>query len=158
MNILKTLDITPKTYNEYIKKNMPKSRTVNECIRAFFVGGGICVIGQAVSVFAKNVLMLSKDDASSFTAIVMVFLGAFFTGLGIYDVLGKFAGAGSIVPITGFANSIVSPAMEFRREGFVTGVGAKLFSIAGPVLVYGISASCAVGIIYFILISLGCAI
>ncbi|MBQ4062461.1 MAG: SpoVA/SpoVAEb family sporulation membrane protein [Christensenellaceae bacterium] len=95
---------------------MPKSRTFSECIRAFLIGGGICIIGQGISNFGKHVLMLGIKDNSSFTAIVMVFLGAFFTGLGLYDVLGKFAGAGSIVPITGFANSIVSPAMEFRRD------------------------------------------
>lgn len=155
MNIIKELNITNKNYNDYIKKNMPKSRTFSECIRAFLIGGGICIIGQGISNFGKHVLMLGIKDNSSFTAIVMVFLGAFFTGLGLYDVLGKFAGAGSIVPITGFANSIVSPAMEFRREGFVLGVGAKLFSIAGPVLVYGITASVAAGIIYYILMCLG---
>jgi stage V sporulation protein AC len=93
---------------------------------------------------------LSQDQVSAGTAIILVFLGAFFTGLGIYDKLGKFAGAGSIVPITGFSNSIVSPAMEFKREGFIFGVGAKMFVIAGPVLVYGISASVMVGIIYYL--------
>ena len=102
--------------------------------------------------------MLDKKGSSAFVAICLIFLGAFLTGLGVYDVIGNFAGAGSIVPITGFANSIVSPAMEFRREGLVLGVGAKLFSIAGPVLVYGIGASVLVGIVYWILNLIGIAV
>ena len=158
MNIMKKLNITHKNYDDYVKKNMPKSHTFSECVRAFFVGGAICVVGQCVLTIGKELLKLDTKGSAAFTALIMVFLGAFFTGLGLYDVLGKFAGAGSIVPITGFANSIVSPAMEFRREGFVMGVGAKLFSIAGPVLVYGISASVAVGIIYYILLCLGGAV
>ena len=157
MNIQKRLNITPKNYNEYVKKNMPKSRTFSECVRAFLVGGGICALGQIILSVMTDGFGLELKTASAFTSMIMVFFGALFTGLGLYDVLGKFAGAGSIVPITGFANSIVSPAMEFRREGFVLGVGAKLFSIAGPVLVYGISASAAVGLIYYILICAGLA-
>ena len=116
----------------------------------FSLGASYCVIGQLVLNFGKDILQLDKEGASAFVAIVMIFLGAFFTGLGIYDVLGRFAGAGSIVPITGFANSIVSPAMDYKREGFILGVGAKLFSIAGPVLVYGISSAVIVGVIYWI--------
>jgi stage V sporulation protein AC len=148
MDIKKTID--KEQYKEEVKQTMPKSRLLRECIFAFVVGGLICVLGQGVLNFGKYVLMLDKEGASGFTAIIMIFLGAFFTGLGIYDVLGRFAGAGSIVPITGFANSIVSPALDYKREGFILGVGAKLFSIAGPVLVYGISASVIAGIIYWI--------
>jgi len=148
MDIKKTLDT--KEYNEYIKQKMPKSHTVKECFAAFWVGGLICMIGQGVSDFGKHVFGLGEEGVSAFTAIVMIFLGAILTGLGVYDIIGKYAGAGSIVPITGFANSIVAPAMEFRREGLVLGVGAKLFLIAGPVLVYGIGASVVAGIIYYI--------
>jgi stage V sporulation protein AC len=136
-------------YEKFIKNKMPKPKLLPNCLKAFVVGGLICVVGQFISNTLKG-LKLEQDQVSAGTAIILVFLGAFFTGLGIYDKLGKYAGAGSIVPITGFSNSIVSPAMEFKREGFVFGVGAKMFIVAGPVLVYGISASVLVGIIYFI--------
>lgn len=142
--------ITKKEYTEEVKQTMPKSKLFKECVFAFFIGGLICVVGQLVANFGKYILLLDKEGVSSFTAIVMIFLGAFFTGLGVYDVLGRFAGAGSIVPITGFANSIVSPALDYKREGFILGVGAKLFSIAGPVLVYGISSAVLIGIVYWI--------
>ena len=130
---------------------MPRSKTFSQCIRAFISGGIICSIGQLVHNIGENVLMLDEKGVSAFTAIVMVFIGAILTGLGIYDKIGAWAGAGSIVPITGFANSIVSPAMEFKREGFVTGTAAKMFVIAGPVLVYGIGSSVIVGLIYALL-------
>lgn len=151
MDILKKLKMDKDKYKEYVKGYSPKSSVPIECAKAFLVGGLICVIGEGVSMLASDVLLLDKDKASAFTAIVMVFLGSLLTGLGVYDVIGKFAGAGSIVPITGFANSIVSPAMEFKREGFIVGVGAKLFTIAGGVLVYGISASILVGLVFFVL-------
>ena len=155
MDIKKKLALTDEYYDAYVKKNMPKSHTFACCARAFLVGGLICTVGQGVNTIGVQLLNLTEKDASSFTCVVMIFLGALLTGLGIYDVIGKYAGAGSIVPITGFANSIVSPAMEFKREGYILGVGAKLFSIAGPVLVYGISASVAVGVIYYGLIAMG---
>lgn len=137
-----------KEYQIYVKRKMPKSNFLRDCIMAFIVGGIICTIGQAINNFGKSYFNLATEEAATFTSIVMIFLGALLTGLGIYDDIGKYGGAGSIVPITGFANSIVSPAMEFKKEGYVFGVGAKLFSLAGPVLVYGISASVLVGIIY----------
>ena len=126
---------------------MPKSKTFLQCVRAFISGGIICCIGQLIHDFAKLVLNFSESNVAAFTAIVLVFLGAALTGIGVYDNIGSWAGAGSVVPITGFENSIVSPAMEFKREGYVLGLGAKMFSIAGPVLVYGISASVLVGLI-----------
>jgi stage V sporulation protein AC len=130
---------------------MPKSKVLLQCVKAFVAGGIICTIGQLVNDFGTYRLMLDEKDAAAFTAIVMVFLGATLTGIGVYDKLGSWAGAGSVVPITGFANSIVAPAMEFKREGYVMGVGAKLFSLAGPVLVYGISASIIIGLIVCII-------
>jgi stage V sporulation protein AC len=141
--------INKEQYKKYVKEKAPKSKTVKECILAFIVGGFICIIGQAVSDFGETVFKLGPDDLASFTATVMIFLGAILTGFGVYDVIGKVAGAGSIVPITGFANSIVSPAMDFKSEGLVMGIGAKLFSIAGAVLVYGISSAVIASIIYF---------
>jgi stage V sporulation protein AC len=141
---------TKEEYSEYVDKVSPKSKVLRNVIRAFIVGGLICVFGQ----FINNLLTmrgLDKDTAATLTSFILVFTGALFTGLNVYDELGRYAGAGSIVPITGFANSIVSPAMEFKSEGFITGVGAKMFVIAGPVLVYGISTSVIVGIIYYLL-------
>ncbi len=143
-------NISKKEYNQYVSNKVPKPNYFKNCIRAFIVGGIICTFGQLI----LNTLMsygLEKEAASIATPIILVFLGAFFTGLGVYDRLGKFAGAGSIVPITGFANSIVSPAMEYKREGYVFGVAAKMFSIAGPVLVYGFGSSVIVGLIYFLI-------
>lgn len=128
----------------------PKSKLLKNCINAFWTGGLICIIGQLIMNYFTS-LGLPKDDVSSLVSISMVFLGAFLTGIGVYDKIAGFAGAGSLVPITGFANSIVSPAMEFKREGFIFGVAAKMFTIAGPVLVYGIGSSVVVGIIYYII-------
>ena len=136
-----------KDYQRRVNARMPKSKTLSQCIRAFVSGGIICCIGQLMRNWAQQGMGLDEKGTAAFTAMVMVFLGATLTGIGVYDKIGEWSGAGSIVPITGFANSIVSPAMEFKREGYVLGLGAKLFSIAGPVLVYGISASVIVGII-----------
>ena len=146
-----TTRMTPEEYGKYVSKTAPKSNTILECLRAFLIGGLICTAGQGISNFAKDVLMMSQKHSSTFASVVLIFLGALFTGIGVYDVLGRFAGAGSIVPITGFANSIVAPALDFKREGFILGVGAKMFTIAGPVLVYGICSSVAAGIIYLII-------
>lgn len=143
-------NINQKDYYEYVKKKMPKPNYIKNCIWAFIVGGLISVIGQIIMNFYKGNNLNEKAVAAA-TSITLVFLGAFLTGLGVYDRLGKRAGAGSIVPITGFANAIVSPAMEFKREGFVLGVASKMFVIAGPVLVYGYGSSILVGIIYLLL-------
>lgn len=145
-------NMSPNEYEQFIKDKMPKPKLFSNCLKAFLIGGLICDVGQFISNSLKN-MDLNQEQVSAGTAIVLVFLGAFFTGLGIYDRLGRFAGAGSIVPITGFSNSIVSPAMEFKREGFVFGVGARMFVIAGPVLVYGISTSVIIGLIYYLFFS-----
>lgn len=136
-----------RKYRQRVNEKAPKSHVFMQCVNAFWVGGLICCIGQALNQIGSELLWLDSDDTSAFTSIVLIFLGAFLTGLGVYDKIGSFAGAGSIVPITGFANSIVAPAMEHKYEGYVLGVGAQLFSIAGPVLVYGITTSVIVGLI-----------
>lgn len=140
-----------KRYQEMVKRASPNSEMGKGLLRAFWVGGLICVIGQGITdIFAYGLKWGTQASACA-TSICLIFLSALLTGLGVYDRIGKYAGAGSIVPITGFANSVVAPAMEFRREGLVLGVGAKLFTLAGPVLVYGISGSVIAGLIAFVL-------
>ncbi len=139
-----------KNYKKYVDQISPKPTYLKNYTLAFIVGGIICMIGQAINDLYMKVGGLDKLGASSATSITLIFIGAFLTGLGVYDLIGKRAGAGSIIPITGFANSIVSPAMEYKREGYVLGVGANLFKITGPVLVYGIGSSILCGIIYYI--------
>lgn len=145
-----TLAVSPENYKILAQQYTPKPTIVKNVVRAFAVGGIICAIGQVIINFFVSV-GLTRVEASTAATATMIFLGALLTGLGIYDEIGKFGGAGSIVPVTGFSNSIVSPAMEFRREGYVLGVGAKLFTVAGPVLVYGIATSIVVGVIYFLI-------
>jgi len=145
-----TIAVTPENYKTLSQQFTPRPTILKNVIRAFVVGGVICVIGQVIiNLFVAG--GLSSIEASTAATATMIFLGALLTGLGVYDDIGKFAGAGSIVPVTGFANSIVAPAMEFKREGYILGVGAKLFTVAGPVLVYGITTSIVVGIIYYLL-------
>ena len=138
-------------YLARVNKQAPKSKTFCYLVRAFWVGGLICAVGQLVGDLGDMLFQFTNDERSSFAASVMVFLGAFLTGIGVYDKIGAYAGAGSVVPITGFANSVVAPAMEYKPEGFVMGVAAKMFTLAGPVLVYGIGSSILVGVIYCIL-------
>lgn len=145
-----TIEVTPQEYQDLSKLMTPKPTLAKNIIRAFIVGGLICAFGQLVINFL-TLVGLERSEASTAATAFLILLGALLTGLGVYDDIGKFAGAGSIVPVTGFANSIVSPALEFKREGYVMGVGAKLFTVAGPVLVYGIATSIAVGIIYYFL-------
>lgn len=135
-------------YNIMVKKIKPKQTILKNTILAFIVGGLICTIGQVLlSLFLFG--GLEKKEASTAASSVLVFTGALLTGLGIYDDIGKYAGAGSIVPITGFANSVASSALEFKREGYIYGVGARLFTVAGPVIVYGTAVSIFVGLIYY---------
>ena len=141
---------TAKQYQDYVDKKSPNSPIIKNCLCAFFVGGLICCIGQVILDICKA-RGLSIELSGTVCSIVLIGLSAFLTGLNIFNKIGKFAGAGSLIPITGFANSIVSPAMEYKSEGYVMGVGAKMFTVAGPVLVYGISASILVGLVYFVL-------
>ncbi|WP_337399888.1 stage V sporulation protein AC [Congzhengia sp.] len=143
-------NMTDKQYQDYVDKKTPNSPIVKDVILAFIVGGLICVIGQLI-LNGYQAMGFDEEGAAMGTSTTLVFLGAFFTGLGLYDRLAKFAGAGSIVPITGFANSIVSPAMEFKSEGLVLGLAVKMFTVAGPVLVYGITSSVVAGIVYYIM-------
>lgn len=136
-------------YKKYVDEKTPNSPIIKNCFNAFLVGGSICLIGQLITDFCTY-RGLNLETANSITSIILITLTAFFTGLNLFNKLGKFAGAGSFVPITGFANSIVSPAMEYKSEGYIMGVGGKMFTVAGPVLVFGISASIIVGILYMI--------
>lgn len=136
-------------YKEYVDKKNPNSPIVKNCIKAFLVGGLICTIGQIILNICKE-RGIDAQISGTIVSILLIGLSAFLTGLNLFNKIGKFAGAGSLIPITGFANSIVSPAMEYKSEGYVMGVGGKMFTVAGPVLVFGISASVIVGIIYLI--------
>ena len=140
---------TQKEYQEYVNKKSPNSPIWKNCLNSFWVGGLICSIGQIIMEICKY-RGLDNEISATITSIILIFLSAFLTALNLFNKIGKFAGAGSLVPITGFANSIVSPAREYKSEGYVMGVGAKMFTVAGPVLVYGISSSILVGIIYLI--------
>lgn len=142
------LNITPQEYRNLTKSLTPKPNAVLNSLRAFLVGGLICALGQMI-INGLNLAGLERSEAAAAATAILILLGALLTGLGVYDEIGKFAGAGSIVPVTGFSNSIVAPALEFKREGYVMGVGARLFTVAGPVLVYGIATSIVVGIIYY---------
>ena len=145
---MKPLD-TKKGYQEYVDKKSPNSPILKNCFNAFWVGGLICSIGQVILSICKQ-RGLSVETSGTIVSIILIGISAFLTGLNIFNKIGKFAGAGSFVPITGFANSIVAPAMEYKSEGYVMGVGGKMFTVAGPVLVFGISASIIVGLIYLI--------
>ena len=140
---------TNKTYQSYVDKKSPNSPLLKNCFNAFWIGGLICSIGQIIFSYCTY-RGLNETSSSTIVSILLIGLSAFLTGLNIFNKIGKIAGAGSLVPITGFANSIVAPAMEYKTEGYVMGVGAKMFTIAGPVLVYGISTSIIVGLLYLI--------
>lgn len=141
--------ISTHEYQNLVEKKSPVSKIFKNLFAAFITGGTICTVGQIVIIISKS-MGADKDTSAVVTSIIMIFLGAFLTGINVYDDISKFGGAGASVPITGFSNSIVSPAMEYKKEGYIMGVGAKMFLIAGPVLVYGIFASVIAGIVYFI--------
>ena len=138
-----------QTYQKYVDKKSPNSPILKNCFNAFWVGGLICTIGQVIFNICKE-RGFDTSNSSTIVSILLIGFSAFLTSLNLFNKIGKFAGAGSLVPITGFANSIVSPAMEYKSEGYIMGVGGKMFTVAGPVLVFGISASILVGIVYLI--------
>ena len=144
------MDMTPKEYQAYVKAKAPSSPIVRDCLRAFVVGGLICTLGQAI----QNGWLaagLTKDDAGAATACSLVLLSAVLTGLNVYSSIGRFGGAGSLIPITGFANAVVSPAIDFKAEGLITGMAAKMFTVAGPVIVFGSLASVIYGVVLMLL-------
>ena len=141
--------MTEREYKKLVDSMSPKSPMWKDCLNAFWIGGLICVLGQLV-MNGYMALGLEKKDASTAVSMSLVALSALLTGLSLYDNIAKYAGAGTLVPITGFANAIAAPAVEFKTEGFILGVGAKMFTIAGPVIVYGVSASVVYGLIYWI--------
>ena len=143
------MNMSKKEYNRYVARLAQKSPLGKDLLRSFLVCGLICVIGQLI-LNGFTALDLSEQDAAAATSVSLVFLSAVLTGLSVYDDIAKFAGAGTLVPITGFANAVVSPAIEFKAEGFVTGMAAKMFIIAGPVIVYGTVASVLYGLILVI--------
>ena len=143
------MNMTPKEYNRYVARLAKKSPLGKDLLNSFLIGGLICVVGQLI-LNGYTALELSEQDAAAATSVSLVFLSAVLTALSVYDDLAKIAGAGTLVPITGFANAVVSPAIEFKAEGFVTGMAAKMFIIAGPVIVYGTVASVIYGVILVI--------
>lgn len=144
------MNMTNDEYRDVADSRQPRSRCAANCLKAFFVGGLICCFGQA-AISAFTAAGLDESAAGSAASALLVFAGALLTGLGVYDKLAKFAGAGTLVPITGFANSMAAPAIEFKTEGFITGTAAKMFIISGPVIVYGMSASVIYGVICWII-------
>lgn len=140
--------MTNNEYNKYVQENVPHSKLLTNCIKAFVIGGIICAIGQGFLNLYKY-CGVPEDDAYTLVTITMIFLGTFSTGFDIYSKIAKHGGAGTLVPVTGFANSVAAPALEAKTEGYVLGVGAKIFTIAGPVILYGTLASIVCGIIYY---------
>lgn len=136
-------------YAELVSRYTPKSKLGLGMLRAFWVGGVICMIGQAVADIGASLMKMTSSDSLMLASVALVFFTALLTGIGVFDRIAQYAGAGTVVPITGFANAMVSPAMEFKPEGWVMGTGARLFTIAGPVLVFGITSSVVVGILYY---------
>lgn len=144
------MDMTPQEYQSYVQQRMKKSPLLKDVCLSFVIGGAICVLGQAIQN-GWAAAGLSKEDAGTATSCTLVFLSALLTGLNLYNKLARFGGAGTLVPITGFANAVVSPAIDFRSEGFVTGMAAKMFLIAGPVIVFGTLASVIYGVVLVLL-------
>lgn len=150
MNYTK-LDMNQQEYSDYVDAHSKKSPIVKDCICAFIVGGLICIVGQLFTDIMQNYCGLSFKTASTYSTILLILIAAILTAFKLYAKIGKHAGAGSIVPITGFSNSIVSPAIEFKTEGYILGIGANMFKVAGPVLVYGICTSSLIGFIYWLI-------
>ena len=143
------MNIDKKTYQKYVAAHAPKSPLLKDCIWAFATGGTVCTVAEGLSALYKRWLSLPRDDAATLTSVTLVFLAVLLTGLGWFDTVARRAGAGLLVPITGFANAVASPAIDSKAEGLVLGVGVKIFSVAGPVLLYGTLAGAVYGVIYY---------
>ena len=144
------MHMSKETYKKYANARSPKSPVLKDCLRAFLVGGLICTLGQGLTDVYTKLCGMPKEDAGTLTACTLVLIAAILTGFGVFDRIAKFAGAGTLVPITGFANAVVSPAIDSKSEGLIPGVGAKIFTVAGPVLLYGTLAGTAYGVIYWV--------
>jgi len=144
------MDMTPEEYQAYVREMAPRSPVVKDTALAFLVGGAICALGQGIMNGWAS-LGLDRTDAGTATSVTLVFLSALLTGLGLYARLARFAGAGTLVPITGFANAVASPALDFKSEGFITGTAVKMFTIAGPVIAYGTAASVVYGVVLMLM-------
>ena len=145
------MNIDKKTYKKFADAHAPKSPLIKDCIWAFCVGGGICTLAQGLREIYMRVCTLPEEDAGTLTSVTLVFLAVLLTGIGVFDNIAKHAGAGTLVPITGFANAVVSPAIDSHAEGLILGVGAKIFTVAGPVLLYGTLAGAVWGVIYWVI-------
>lgn len=144
------MDINKEEYKKYVKKHAPKSPVLKNCILAYVFGGGICVLGQLLFDLYSNITDYSKDNVSALVTMTLIFIAALLTGLSVFDDIAKHAGAGTLVPVTGFANAVVSPAIDTKAEGWILGVGAKIFTVAGPVILYGILAGGVYGVILWV--------
>lgn len=143
------MDMDKKTYKKFAQAHAPRSPIGKNCLHAFLIGGLICAIGQGFNDIYHLALGFSKEDAGVLTSATLILITVFLTAIGVFDEIAKVAGAGTLVPITGFANAVVSPAIDSKSEGFILGVGAKIFTIAGPVLLYGILSGTIYGVIYY---------
>ena len=144
------MNMDKKTYARYVQARAPRSPLPKNCLHAFLVGGGICLFAEGIIQLFTRTFAMTRDAAGTWAAIILIFLAVSLTAIGVFDKIAKFAGGGTLVPITGFANAVASPAIDARAEGFVLGVGAKIFTVAGPVLLYGTAAGTLYGIIYWI--------
>ena len=143
------MNMDKKTYARYVEARAPRSPVLKNCLHAFLVGGGICLVAQGLNLIWTMACKMDTDGAGTLTSVILVFVAVVLTAIGVFDKIAKFAGGGTLVPITGFANAVCSPAIDAKSEGFVLGVGAKMFTIAGPVIVYGSVVSVIWGIVYF---------
>ena len=145
------VDWSKETYKKYAKAHAPRSPMGKNCVNAFLIGGIICAMGQGFRDIYSLALGMSEDDAALLSSVSLVFISVVLTAIGVFDEIAKVAGAGTLVPITGFANAVVSPAIDSKSEGFILGVGAKIFTVAGPVLLYGILSGAIYGVVYYFL-------
>ena len=145
------MDMDKQTYRRYADARAPRSSSPRNCLRAFWVGGTVCLVGQSLCDLYTGICSMSREDGGTLASITLVLISVVLTGLGVFDRIAKYAGAGTLVPITGFANAVASPAIDARSEGLILGVGAKIFTVAGPVLLYGMLAGAFCGVIFWII-------